>query len=92
MVEPSQSFNEDIRPFVPEFVSSGSEEVERLVEVKVKMPVEMSSDKLVDFVLRNGVKVLELVESRKLFDIESIWRDHVWNSLEQMLRLQTCDF
>ena len=54
-----QGLNEEIGAFVGELVSSGDEEVERLIQVEVVMAVKMPADEIVDLFLRHGVQVLE---------------------------------
>jgi len=49
---------------------------------KQKLPVKVAADEFVDFLLVDGVKVLEFVKSRKLFDVESIWGDDIGFTLQ----------
>lgn len=51
----------------------------------------MTTNKVVNLFLGLLVQVLELVHSRKLGDIETVWQDAVGLSLEQMLALIRCD-
>lgn len=41
------------------------------------LPVEMASNKLVDLLFVNSMKILEFVQGRELFDVESIGCDNV---------------
>ena len=50
-----QGLYEEIGAFIGELISSGDEEVERLVQVEVVMAVEMTANKIVDLLLRHCV-------------------------------------
>lgn len=63
--------------FVPELVSTSSEQVECVFKVKVVMTVEVTSDKIVDLLLGLDVQVLELVHGRKLLDVETVGQDTI---------------
>ena len=45
------------------------------VEIKVKVSVKVSADKLIDLLLARGVKVLKFVEVA--LDVQTVRRDHV---------------
>ena len=53
--------------------------IECVVQVKVKMTVEMASNKVVNFRLRLDVKVLELVQGRELLDVQAVRCHEVWS-------------
>ena len=53
-------------------VSTSGEEVERIVEIKVVMTVEMTSDEIVDLLFRNLMKILEFVHRRELDHVQSV--------------------
>lgn len=59
VVEARERLDEHVHALVAVLVATSSEEVERLVEVKVVVAVEVASDKVVDLLLRDGVQVLE---------------------------------
>lgn len=91
MVETSQRFDKHIDTFVAVLVSSSSEEIQRVLGIKVVLAVEVTSDEVIDLDLRLLMQVLELVRCRELLDIESIGQNTVWFPLEQMLALVRCD-
>lgn len=68
---------EHVHSLVAVLVTTGGEEVERVVEVKVVVAVEMASDEVIDLLLRDSVEVLELVHGRELGHVETVGRDTV---------------
>ncbi len=56
-----QTLKEHIHTLVPEFVSTGGKDVDGVLEIKVVMTVEVTSDEIVDLCLGQCVEVLELV-------------------------------
>ena len=66
MVEASKRFDEHVDTFIPVFVTTGSEEVEGLVRVKVVVSIEVASNKVVDTLLVLLMEILELVSSGEL--------------------------
>lgn len=89
MVEPSQSLDEYVGPLVPELVTSRSKHVQSLVQVEVEVPVKMSPNELVYLVLRQGVQILELVQSRELLHVQPVGRYHFRLAFQEMLRFVT---
>jgi len=51
------------------------------------MAVEMASDKLVNLALACRMEILELVHGLELDDVQAIWQDAIWFSLQKMLGL-----
>lgn len=51
----------------------------------------MSSYEVIDLLFGEGMEVLELMESCKLFDIEPIWCDDVRLALQKVLCLNASD-
>lgn len=92
VIEPCEGFNKDISSLVTELVPARNEEVQRFVEVEVKVSVEVTSCELVNLILGHGVKVLELVQGRKLLNVQAIRCDDVWLPLQQMFRFEARDF
>ena len=72
-----------------DFLPSSCEHVQSLVQVKVKMSMEMSSYKLMKLVFALGVKVLELVKIS--LDIQTIWSQDVGFPLHQVLTFYSSD-
>ena len=65
--------------------------VKRVFQIKIEVAVEVSAHKLVDLLLRGGVKVLELVHRLELDDVQTVRENAVWFPLEQVLRLVSSD-
>lgn len=51
----------------------------------------MSSDEIIDLLFGQGMKILELMEGCKLFNIEAIWCDDVRLTLQKVFSLNACD-
>ena len=105
MVESGQGFNEDICTLVTELVSSGDEEVESFVQIKVIMTIKMAPNETVDLLFRLCMQILEFVESTELFNHQSVgsqdvgfplqevfWLDcrNLWNRGENVRRMCCC--
>lgn len=56
---------------------SGSEHVQGVVEIEVVVAVEVTPDKVVDLLLREGVHVLEFVHGAELDDVQAVRQDTV---------------
>lgn len=91
MIETRQRLDEHVHAFVGELVPTGREQVERLVEIEIVVAVEVTAYEVVDFLFRDGVQVLKLVESAELFHAEAVGRGHVGLALEQIVRLVARD-
>jgi hypothetical protein len=91
VVQTSERLDEDISALVAKLVAAGDEKVQRLVQIEVEMPEKVTANKLVDLFFRHRVQVLELVNGRKLFHVQPVWRDDIGLSLQQMLRLIASD-
>ena len=87
VVQASQRLDKHIHTLIPVLVTSGSEEVQRLVRIEVIVPIEMTADKVVDALLVGLVQVLELVSCAELLDIETVGQNTVGLALEQVLAL-----
>jgi hypothetical protein len=61
--------------------------IEGIIQIKIVMAVEITSDKLVNLALAGRMRIMELVHGLELDDIQAIWQDAIWFSLQQMLRL-----
>ena len=72
VVETSQRLDKHIDTFIPVFISTGSEEVESVFQVKVEMPVKVTSNEFVNLLFLDSVQVLEFVDSRKLLDVQTV--------------------
>lgn len=72
MVETGEGFNKHIDALVAIFVSTGSEKVEGIVEIKVIMTVEMATDEIVDDILFDGMQILKFVHGTEFDDIETV--------------------
>lgn len=46
--------------------------IESVVEIKVVMPIKVTTDEFVDLCLARGMKILEFVNSLELDDIEAV--------------------
>ena len=61
--------------------------IKRVLQIKVVMSVEVTSNKLVDLSLGCLMQVLELVHSLELDDVETVRQDAIRFALQQMFRL-----
>ena len=77
MIESGQSLNENVSPFVTKLVATSNEKIESLIQIKIKMAVKVTSNKLADLVFWYGMQILELMECWELFHVQSIWCDEV---------------
>jgi hypothetical protein len=68
----SKRLDKHINTFVPELVSSSSEQVKSVVEIEIVMTVEVSSDEIINLLLGLNVEVLELVHGSELLDVETV--------------------
>lgn len=73
----SKRLDEHIHTLVPVLVSSGSEQVDGVLEVKVIMTVEVTPDEIVDLLLGLDVQVLEFVHRGEFDDVETVGQDTV---------------
>merc|ERR1719447_712229 len=89
MVESGQGLDEQVSAFVCELVPACSEHVESLLQVKVKVTMEVSSHKLMDLIFTLGVQVLELVEIS--LDVETVRCENVRLPLDEVLTLHPRD-
>ncbi|KAI6766392.1 hypothetical protein HG531_011614 [Fusarium graminearum] len=91
VVQSCQRLNKHVNTLIPELVTTSSEKIECVINIEVVVAIEMSADKVVDLLLCLLVQVLELVNSRELCDVETIRQNAIGLSLQQMLRLKSCD-
>ena len=70
-------------------IPASCEHVKCLVQIKIKVTMKMSSDKLMYLVFTLGMEVLELVQISS--DIETIGCEHIWLSLDQVFTLHSRD-
>ena len=59
--------------------------VECVFEIKIVMTIEMTANKFIDLCFGGSMKILELVHSLKFDDVQTIWKDAIWLSLQKML-------
>ena len=76
----SKRLDKHIDTFVPELISTSSEQVKGVVEIEIVMTVEMTSNKVVDLFLGLDVEVLELVHGGEFLDVETVRKNSVWLS------------
>ncbi|KAI6772502.1 hypothetical protein HG530_003460 [Fusarium avenaceum] len=88
VVESCQRLDEHVNTLIPELITTGSEEVQCVVDVEIEVTVEMTSNKIVNLLLCLLVQVLELVNGRELGDIETIGKNTIRLSLQQMFGLE----
>lgn len=75
----SEGLDEHVDTLVSELVSTSSEHVDGVFEVKVVVAVKVTSDEVVDLFLGLDVQVLELVHGRKLLDVETVRQDSIYH-------------
>ncbi len=90
IIESGKSFDKNVRAFVAEFVSASSEKEQSLVQIKVKVAVEMASNELVDLLLGFGMKVLKFVQVSR--DVQTVGSDDIRLPFDQMFSLLTSNF
>lgn len=56
--------------------------VKSVVQVKIVMSIEVTSNKIIDLCLGRGVQVLEFVHSLEFDDVETIWYNTVRLALQ----------
>lgn len=91
MIKARQRLDKQIGALVVELVAAGDEEVERLVQVKVVVAVEVAADEAVNLLLGGGMQILKLVQGAELLHIEAVWGDQTGLPLQQVLRLERGD-
>ena len=47
--------------FIGEFISSGDEEIKSLVQIKIKVTVEMAADEIVNLLFRHRMEILHRI-------------------------------
>ena len=72
IIKTRESFDEHVKPLVSILVTAGRKYVERVVEVKVDVPVKVAANELVDLLLGGRVEVLELVHGLEFDDVQPI--------------------
>ena len=87
VIEASQRFDKHISTFVSKLVPSSNEHIQRFVQIKIEMTVEMAASEFIDLFLGDGVEILEFVNGREFLDIQTVWCDDIGFSFQQMLRL-----
>jgi hypothetical protein len=91
VVQTSQRLDKHVNALVPKLVTTSSEDVKRVVRVKVIVTIEVAAYKVVNLLLGLLVQVLEFVDGGKLGDIETVRQDAVGFPLQQVLRLECGD-
>ena len=87
----SQTLEEHVNTLVPVLVSSSSEHVNGILHIKVIMTVKVTLDKLVDLGLGQGVEVLKLVHGLEFDHVETVGKDTVGLSFEQVFGFEGGD-
>ncbi|KAL8419057.1 hypothetical protein RB594_002311 [Gaeumannomyces avenae] len=87
VVQAGQSLDKHVASFVPELVPTSREKIQRVLWLKIVMPVEVAADKVVDLLLGLRVQVLELVHSGELGHVQAVGQDTVRLALQQVLAL-----
>lgn len=85
VIQSRQRLDENVSAFVAKLIATGDEEIQSLVQVEVEVPVKVAANKLVNLLLRHGVKVLELVERGELLHVQAVRCYYVGLALQEML-------
>jgi hypothetical protein len=72
VIQPGESLDKHIHALIPVFVPPRREEVQCIIQVKVIMSIKMSTDKIINDVLLDGMQVLKLVHSLEFNHVETI--------------------
>jgi hypothetical protein len=91
VVQSCQRLDKHVNTLIPELVTTSSEKIQCVIDIKVVVAIEMSADKVVNLLLCLLVQVLEFVHSRELCDVETVGQNAVGLSFQKMLRLESCD-
>lgn len=89
VIQTGQRFDEHVGAFVTEFISSGDEEIQCLIEIKIEVTVEMSAREFVNLLLGDGMQILKLVDGREFLNIQSVGCYEIGFAFQQMLRFIT---
>ena len=84
VIESCKRFDKHIDTLVPILVSTGSEKVECIIEIKVVVAIKMTSYKVIDDILLDGMQILEFVHSLEFDDVKPIRQNSVRLPLQQM--------
>lgn len=91
VVQPGQRLDEHVDTLISEFVTTGCEDIDGVIRVKVVVAIKVTSNEIVDLLLGNLMQVLEFVDRRELCDVQAVRQHTVRLALEQMLRLKCSD-
>lgn len=72
-------------------MQSNTSYINGVIKIEIVVTIEMPANKLVDFLLRSRMKILELVHCLELDYIQAIWKDAIWLSLQKVLALPCGD-
>lgn len=84
VIESCKRFDKHIDTLVSVLVSAGSEKVECIIEIKVVVTIEMTSYKVIDNILLDGMQILEFVHGLEFDDVEPVRQNSVGFPLQQM--------
>ena len=85
MVQPREGFDEHIHAFIPIFIPTRGKEIKGVLGLEVDVAVKMTSHKIVDFLFRLLVEVLELVHGREFLHIQPVRYDAIGPPLQEVL-------
>lgn len=72
-------------------MAARGEEVDGIIQLEIVVAIEVAAHKLMDHIFVLSVKVLELVEGRKLLDLKTIGHNNVSSSSQDTLSLIGCN-
>lgn len=75
-----ERLDEHVNTLVAVLVPTGGEEVQSVVQIEVVVTVEMATYEIVDLLLGDSVKVLELVHCGELGDVQTVGEDSICES------------
>lgn len=87
VIKSCKGFDKHIDTLVPVLVSTCSEKVECIIEIKVVVAIEMTSYKVIDDIFLDGMQILEFVHGLEFDDVEPIRQNSIRLSLQQMFAL-----
>ena len=90
IVESGQRFDKNVSSLIAKFVSTRGEKVERLIQIEIEVAIKMSPHKLVDFLLKLRVQVLELVQIAD--HVKTVGSDDIGFTFDQVFGFLAGDF
>lgn len=86
-----EGLDEHVQTLVTVLITTSGEEVKSVLKIKIVMTIKVTTDKVVNALLGNGMQVLELVHGRELDNVQTVRQNTIRLALQQMLGLVGSD-